>query len=150
MSLFTSINLDGLKIRHLTTREKACLFFIIAYLVDLLFDLASIGDDTKRHFFPFFHGFEDWGGEMTLENYVYGYSLNLWRMIVFYVFYLETGKQIWNKMVIVEFADCVDYAACYNQEWGYGIEFNHFKIIIVILLVLKHYGYLDSNSRLRE
>ncbi len=133
------------KIHRLTREEELLILFIGAYVVDLLFDVAHYGSAEKKSFFPFFHGFEDWDGKMTLENYVYGYAINVYRIMMFRFFYLLSGREFFMNMVVIEFMDWVDYVLIYNQTWisinGIDFEFNYIKLGLIAYLSWREFGH---------
>lgn len=135
----------GQKIPHLTEEDKILALFVGAYFVDLLFDAAHYGSQEKKSFFPFFHGFEDWDGKMTLENYVYGYAINVYRMMMFRVFYQVSGREFFMNMVVIEFMDLVDYMLIYNHTWinvkGIDFEFNYIKLGLIVYLSWREFGH---------
>lgn len=132
-----------LKTLHRDRKIQIVLLICGAYAADLFFDLASIGNETKMSFFPFFHGYEDWDGKMTTENYIYGYSLNLWRMMIFRAVYLMTESDLFLGLVDVETLDLIDFILCYNSVWvivnGFEFEFNYIKIGLVAYLIGRNF-----------
>lgn len=132
-----------LKTLHHARKIQIVLLICGAYAADLFFDLASVGNETKMSFFPFFHGYEDWDGKMTAENYIYGYSLNLWRIMIFRAVYLMTDSDLFLGLVDVETLDLIDFILIYNHTWftlnGFEFEFNYIKIGLVAYLIRRNF-----------
>ena len=125
--------------------RNATIFFLIigAFFVDVLFDLIP-GDGKQYSFFPFFHGYGEWGGKMTLQNYVYGYCQHVFLIMILHAVYVHTGRKFWDCLMWLEVVDVIDYATHYNGElfklFGHSIEFNYFKFVAVLYFAHREYG----------
>jgi hypothetical protein len=122
------------------------LLIAAAYLIDVIFDLVP-GDAERYSFFPFFHGYGQWDGKMTLQNYVYGYCQHAFLIMIFHAVYVHTGRKFWEWLMWLEVVDVIDYALHYNHTlfslFGHSIEFNYFKFMAV--LYLSHREYATSS-----
>lgn len=114
-----------------------------AYVVDVLFDLLP-PDGDQYSFFPFFHGYGDWDGKMTLQYYVYGYCQYVFLIMMFHAVYMHTGRKFWEWLMWLEVVDMVNYATFYNHTlftaFGHSIEFNYFKFVAVVYLTHREYA----------
>lgn len=124
-------------------RDKIILLVCGAYIVDVVFDLIH-WDGPRQSFFPFFHGYGDWDGKMTLQNYVYGYCQHVFLIMIFHAVYVHTGRKYWDWLMWLEVIDVVDYALHYNHTlfvlFGHSIEYNYFKFVAVLYLTHREYG----------
>lgn len=124
-------------------KDKIILLICVAYLVDVIFDLIH-WSGQQQSFFPFFHGYGDWDGKMTLQNYVYGYCQHVFLIMIFHAVYVHTGRKYWDWLMWLEVIDVVDYALHYNHTlfvlFGHSIEYNYFKFVAVLYLTHREYG----------
>lgn len=124
-------------------KERIVWLICGAYLVDVLFDLIPAGG-PQYSFFPFFHGYGDWDGKMTLQYYVYGYCQHLFLIIMLHAVYVHTGRKYWEWLMWLEVVEVVLYAAYYSHTilriYSHGIEFNYFKFMAVLYLTHREYG----------
>lgn len=124
-------------------KERVMWLVCGAFLIDLIFDLAPDAE-VKRSFFPFFHGYGNWDGRMTLQNYVYGYCQHAFLVMIFHAVYLHTGRKFWEYLMWLEIVDVIDYALHYNHTlftlFGHSIEFNYFKFVAVVYLTHREYA----------
>lgn len=122
---------------------KILLLVCGAYMVDVLFDLVPHSKE-RISFFPFFHGYDDWNGKMTLHNYVYGYCQHAFLIMILHAVYVHTGRKFWEWLMWLEVVDVIDYATHYNHTFfaifGHGIDFNYFKFVAVLYLTHREYG----------
>jgi hypothetical protein len=112
-------------------------------VIDLAFDLCP-RFDGQYSFFPFFHGYDGWDGQMTLQNYVYGYCQHVFLIMILHAVYLQTGRRYWDLLMWLEIVDVIDYALHYNHTifsvLGHSVEFNFFKFMAVLYLTHREYG----------
>ena len=125
-------------------RNKVAILIVSSFAVSALFTLIPWDDEVRHSFFPFFHGHGSWNGQMTTENYVYGYLETIGIMILFTILYIETGRKIYKVCWVLHLIDLIDYALLYNHTWftvlGYPVEYNHFKFVIALYFTHKEYG----------
>jgi hypothetical protein len=132
--------------------SKAVLIIVCAYSVDTLYTLVE-WDFTSRHsFFPFFHGYDGWDGKMALGSYVYYFCQHVYIMMLLHAFYLVSGWRFINALFWLEFADLIDYIACYHEAWfvidlgpasvigsNFIFEFQYVKIILICLFAWRYW-----------
>lgn len=123
--------------------DKIILLVCGAYVIDVIFDIVPWGG-PNRSFFPFFHGYGEWDGKMSLQNYVYGYGQHVFLIMIFHAVYLHTGRSYWGCLMWLEVVDVIDYATHYNHTlftlFGHGIELNYFKFVAVLYLTHREYA----------
>jgi len=122
---------------------KIFLLILGAYFVDVIFDLMP-RDGQQHSFFPLFHGYGDWDGKMTTQNYVYGYCQHVFLIMIFHAVHVHTGRKFWDWLMWLEVVDVIDYGLHYNSElfkiFGHSIEFNYFKFVAVLYFTHLEYG----------
>jgi hypothetical protein len=122
--------------------KKAYYLLLASQLIDLIFTLVEWDTETKYYFYPkvLFHGWGTWDGSMLLSEYVYHYCQHVSIMCILYAAFMAPGEGVFRVCFVLEAMDMADFGIHFNHtlfsigDWG--IEFNLFKFVLLLLYVL--------------
>lgn len=124
----------------MSLQSKIFWLLALSFGVGLLFDMVPFAPAGPQKLFLFVDG-RAMG--MTLEWYTYLAGEKISRMAIFYAFYLATGFEIVNSFFLIECMDLGDFMLTANRPWrdilGLGLEFNHFKLCIIMYVFTKQW-----------
>lgn len=123
---------------------KPVIILACSFLVGLLFNLIPVSNPANYFLFG--------GVEISLKTHAYFACDHISRMLLFWALMWLPIKGI-QVLFWVEFIDLIDYLVCYNGTWfnllGYSVEYNDFKITIVIIFTVQTiWKYLQSKYSL--
>lgn len=145
----------------MTSKDRVIILLFLAFTVDLIFTWFEFNDYERQLMHPFYEGHtyqngNYWDGSVTTANFAHGFFRRLTTAIVFmcavWAIQARMHVSLFWMCVCLELVDAFDYWLTRSDEWftlpvftlfgttyyDYEIEFNHFRLIAVVVYFIVH------------